>query len=111
MANMNSEDDEPSNGANSLREGQPASSARFDSYRSLAYSDVRIIVASSVVPPFRFKAGGWEISQSSIEVGTAIAARITENGFFMFRINEDQGGGIELTDLPNPSQETEVESE
>jgi hypothetical protein len=95
MANMNSEDDEPSNGANNLREGQPASSARFDSYRSLAYPDVRIIVASSVVPPFRFKAGGWEISQSSIEVDTAIAARITENGFFMFRINEDQGGGIE----------------
>lgn len=108
---MNSEDDEPSNGGNSLSEVQPASSVRFDSYRSLAYSDVQIIVGSSVVPPFRFKAGGWEISQSSIEVGTAIATRITENGFFMFRINEDQGGGIELTDLPNPSQGTEVKSE
>ena len=108
---MNSEDDEPSNGANGLRDGQPASSARFDSHRSLAYSDVRIIVPSSDVPPFRFKASGWEISQCSIEVGTAIAARIAENRFFMFRINEDQGGGIELTDLPNPSQGTEVESE
>jgi hypothetical protein len=42
----------------------------------LAYSDVRIIVASSVVPPFRFKAGGREISHASIEVGTAIAARM-----------------------------------
>jgi hypothetical protein len=91
--------------------GLPASSAGFDSYQSLAYSDVRIIVANGVVPPFRFKAGGWEMSQSSIEVGMAIDARIAQNGFFMFRLNDDQTGGNELTDLPSRSQGTEAEAE
>jgi hypothetical protein len=108
---MNSKNDERSSGADDPREGEPGSSATFDSYQSLAYSDVRIIVANGVVPPFRFKAGGWEMSQSSIEVGMAIEARITENGFFMFRLNEDQTGGNELTDLPSRSQETEAEGE
>ena len=83
------------------QESQPASSAEFDSYRSLANSNIRIIVPKDVVPPFRFKAGGWEFSQSSAELGPAINARIAERGFFMFRVNEDQsGGGVELTDLP-----------
>jgi hypothetical protein len=103
---------EPSTETDGCQESQPTSSAGFDSYRSLAYSDVRIIVAKDVVPPFRFKAGGWELSQSSIEVGSALEARIAENGFFMFRVNEDQTGGTELTDLPPDSQSgTEVESE
>ncbi len=93
-------------------EGQPASSAGFDSYRSLADSNIRIIVAKDVVPPFRFKAGGWELSQSSTELGSAIKARIAEKGFFMFRVNEDQTGGIELTDFPPLSRsETEFKSE
>ena len=83
------------------QESQPAS-AGFDCYRSLVYPDVRIIVAKDIVPPFRFKAGGWELADSSIEVGSATRARIAENGFFMFRINEDQTGGTELTDLPPP---------
>jgi hypothetical protein len=82
------------------QESQPASSAEFDSYRSLADSNVRIIVAKDVVPPFRFKAGGWELSQSLAEVGSAMKARIAEKGFFMFRVNDDQTGGIELTHLP-----------
>jgi hypothetical protein len=82
------------------QESQPASSAEFDSYRSLADSNVRIIVARDVVPPFRFKAGGWELSQSLTEVGSAMKVRIAEKGFFMFRVNEDQTGGIELTHLP-----------
>jgi hypothetical protein len=86
------------------QESQPASGAGFDSYRSLADSNLRIIVAKDVVPPFRFKAGGWEFSQSSTEIGSAIRARIAEKGFFMFRVNEDQTGGIELTDLQSSSQ-------
>ena len=92
---------EQSNEVDGSQESQPAS-AGFDCYRSLVYSDVRIIVANDVVPPFRFKAGGWELADSSIEVGSATRARIAENGFFMFRINEDQTGGTELTDLPPP---------
>jgi hypothetical protein len=109
---MAKDNSEPPTGTDDRQESQPASSAGFDSYRSLAYPNVRIIVAKDVVPPFRFKAGGWELSRSSIEVGSAMEARIAENGFFMFRVNEDQTGGAELTDLPSPSQSgTEVESE
>jgi hypothetical protein len=94
------------------QESPPASSAGFDSYRSLADSNIRIIVAKDVVPPFRFKAGGWEFSQSSTELGSAIRARIAEKGFFMFRVSEDQTGGIELTDFPSRSQnETEFKGE
>src|ERR1700681_3356597 len=85
--------------------------AGFDNYRSLADSNLRIIVAKDVVPPFRFKAGGWEFSQSSANVGSAINARIAERCFFLFRANEDQTGGIELTDIPSRSQiGTEFES-
>jgi hypothetical protein len=107
-----SSNSEPSTGADGSQESQPASSAGFDSYRSLADSNLRIIVAKDVVPPFRFKAGGWEFSQSSTNVGLAIKARIAERGFFLFRANEDQTGGIELTDIPSRSQiGTEFESE
>ena len=87
-----------------IQEAKPASDAEFDSYRSLADSNIRIIVAKDIVPPFRFKAGGWELSQSSNDLGPAVKARIAQKGFFLFRVNEDQSGGIELTDLPARSQ-------
>jgi hypothetical protein len=63
-----------------------------------------ILVARDVVPPFRFKAGGWEFLHSSAELGSAMKTRIAEKGFFLFRANEDQTGGVELTDLPSRSQ-------
>jgi hypothetical protein len=107
---MAEDKNKPSTGADGSHEIQPAPSAGFDSYRSLADPNIRIIVARDVVPPFRFKAGGWELSQSSIELGPATKSRIAEKGFFMFRVNEDQTRAIELTDFPPPSQ-TEVESE
>jgi hypothetical protein len=94
---------EPSTKIDGSRESQPALSAGFDSYRSLADSNLMIFVAKDVVPPFRFKAGGWELLQSSIELGSAMKARIAEKGFFMFRVNEDRTG-VELTDLPPRSQ-------
>lgn len=83
------------------QEKQTVSNTGFDSYRSLADSNIRIVVAKGTVPPFRFKAGGWELTQSSIEVGSATRARIAARGFFMFRVNEDQTGGTELTDIPS----------
>jgi hypothetical protein len=83
--------------------------AGFDNYRSLADPNIRIIVAKDVVPPFRFKAGGWELSQSSIEPGAAIQSRVAERGFFLFRVNDDGAGGSELTDFPLPSQGGSVE--
>jgi hypothetical protein len=72
----------------------------FDGYRSLADPNLMIFVAKDAIPPFRFKAGGGELLQSSVDLGSAMKARITEKWFFMFRVNEDQSGGIELTDLP-----------
>jgi hypothetical protein len=40
--------------------------AGFDRYRSLSDPNLTIFVAKDVVPPFRFKSGGWELLQSSI---------------------------------------------
>jgi hypothetical protein len=109
---MANDDSAPSTRSGGWLESQPASDAGFDSYRSLAHSDVRIIVARGVVPPFRFKAGGWKLSQSSIEIGSALQARIAEKGFFLFRVNEDQVSGTELADLPSRLQGgTEVEGD
>jgi hypothetical protein len=86
------------------QEGQIEPIIGFDRYRSLLDPAVTIIVAKDVVPPFRFKAGGWELLQSSIEPGSAIKSRITEQGFFLFRVNEDQSGGVELSDPQTPMQ-------
>ena len=88
---------------------EPSPNAGFDNYRSFANPNIRIIVAKDVVPPFRFKAGGWELLRSSNEPGSAIRTRIAGRGFFLFRVNEDGAGGSELTDLPLPSQGGSVE--
>jgi hypothetical protein len=53
------------------QESQPELTKGFDRYRSLLDPAVTICVAKDVVPPFRFKAGGWELLQSSIEFGSA----------------------------------------
>jgi hypothetical protein len=90
---------EPLEGTDPVEEAEPEH-AGFNNYRSLAKPKIRIIVARDVVPPFRFKAGGWELLQSSTEPGSAIKARIAENGFFLFHINEDDTGGTELSDIP-----------
>jgi hypothetical protein len=50
-------------------------------------------------------AGGWEFFQSSTELGPVMKTRIAEKGFFLFRVNEDQTGGVELTDPPVPFAE------
>jgi hypothetical protein len=98
---------EPLEETDPVEEAEPER-AGFDNYRSLAKVRIRIIVAKDVAPPFRFKAGGWELLQSSTEPGSAIKARIAEKGFFLFRINEDDTGGTELSDFP-VSQDGEVQ--
>ena len=99
---MAEDNSEPSTEADGNRESQPELSAGFDSYRSASDPNLMIIVAKEVVPPFRFKAGGWKLFRPSIELGSAMKARIAEKGFFLIRVNQDQTGGIELTDLPLP---------
>jgi hypothetical protein len=50
---------------NSNQDDEPASNS-FDNYRSVGDPSLMIFVKTDVVPPFRFKAGGWELLQSSI---------------------------------------------
>ena len=45
---------------------------------SLADPSLKIVVTNDCVPPFRFNAGGWDLSRSSIEPGSAMKARIAE---------------------------------
>jgi hypothetical protein len=95
---------EPSTKLDGIQEIEPAAlSGGYDHYRSWGDSNLMIFVAKDVVPPFRFKAGGWELLRSSIELGSAMKARIAEKGFFMFRVNEEQTGGVELSDPQTPS--------
>src|ERR1700722_6021511 len=80
----------------------------FDNYRSVGDPSLMIFVKTGAVPPFRFKAGGWELLKSSIDLGPAMKARIAEKGFFMLRINEDQTGAVELSDPQTPFAEAEM---
>jgi hypothetical protein len=84
---------------------------RYDNYRSVRDSNLLIFFANDVVPPFRFKAGGWELPQSSIELGAAIRARVAENDFFMVRINEDKAGWTELSDPQTPLVRVKTQSQ
>jgi hypothetical protein len=78
---------------------ETAPSSGFDKYKSFSDPNLLIFVKNDAVPPFRFRAGGWDLEQSSIKLGPAMIARIAERGFFMCRVNEDQSGWTELTDL------------
>ena len=91
--------------ASASQDDQGSAGEVFDNYRSLADPNLMIFVAKNVVPPFRFKAGGWELMRSSIELGPAMKARIAEKGYFLFRANEDQTGGVELSDPDTPFAE------
>ena len=71
----------------------------FDNYRSVGDPEVIMFVTSGAVPPFRFKAGGWDLLHSSIDLGPAIKARIAEKGFFMCRLIDEGTGWTELNDL------------
>lgn len=77
-------------------------SATFDSYRSVSNPKVVVFVPTQAAPPFRFKAGGWELVQRSIDLGPGIKARVAEKGFFMCRLVEEEPGWIELNDLAVP---------
>ncbi len=90
---------------------QPDLSVGYDSYRSLADSNLLIFVPKNAVPPFRLKAGGWELLQSSVELSSAAKAHIAEAGFFMSTANPTNQGELvsksELVpsghDKPEPS--------
>ena len=62
---------------------QPRLRAGYDSYRSLADPNLTIFVPEDAVPPLRFKAGGWELTQSSIELNPEAEARVAEQGYLI----------------------------
>jgi len=72
----------------------------FDKYTSQLDPGIVIIVKHDDVPPFRFKAGGWEFLETMDHLGPAMTARIEEAGFFMCRMGDE--GWTELLDLPPP---------
>jgi hypothetical protein len=88
--------------ANGRQESQRELSAEYDSYRSLADSNLIIVVPKHAVPPFRFKAGGWELLQASIDLDTAAKARIAETGFFIDGANPTSSGELTPSDSPAP---------
>ncbi len=80
-------------------------SVGYDNYRSVRDPRLMIFVAHDAVPPFRFKVGGWELLHSSIELGSVMKARVDVRGFFMFRVNQDRSGGVELSNPEIPYAE------
>jgi hypothetical protein len=92
------ESDIPLEALNSSEDDETTSN-RFDNYRSVGDPNLMIFVKMDAVPPFRFKAGGWELLQSSIDLVPAMKARIAETGFFMCRAGDNQSGSAEETDF------------
>ena len=95
---MTEDKDEQPVEADGSQESQPELSAGYDSYRSLANSNLVIFVPRHTVPPFRFKAGGWELLQSSVELDSVAKACIAENGFFIDRVNPMSSGELVPSD-------------
>jgi hypothetical protein len=96
--------------ADGSQESQPERSAAYDSYRSLADSNLIVVVPKHAVPPFRFKAGGWELLQSSVELDSAAKACIAEKGFFIESANPTSSGELVPSDAGGqvaPSLEVE----
>jgi len=94
---MAKDDDDPSIEAQNAAQNEQGSPTTFDHYGSLADPSLRIFVAKDAVPPFRFKAGGWELLTSSFDLGPAMKTRITENGYFLCRVKDDRSGWTEPT--------------
>jgi hypothetical protein len=88
--------------ADGSRESRPALNAAYDRYRSLADSNLIVVVPNGVVPPFRFKSGGWELLQSSIDLSSELKARIVETGFFMDTADSTSSGDLMPSDYDRP---------
>ena len=89
--------------ADGSQESQPEVSAGYDSYRSLADSNLIIFVPKHTVPPFRFKAGGWELLHASIDQDSAARARVAEKGYFIQTANPVSSGELVPSDHDDPA--------
>jgi hypothetical protein len=77
-----------------IQKNQQEPSAGYDSYRSLAAPNIIIVVPKNAVPPFRFRAGGWELLEPSIGLNAAAQARVAEEGFFIGTANPVRSGEL-----------------
>ena len=89
--------------ADGSQESQPELSAGYDSYRSLADSNLIIFVPKHAVPPFRFKAGGWELLQASIDLNPEAKARVAEKGYFIEGANSASSGEVIPSSSDDPA--------
>jgi hypothetical protein len=80
----------------------------YDHYRSVRDLTLMIFVDKDAVPPFRYKVGGWDLFQTSVDLGPAMRARIAKKGYFLLRATEDASETTKLKDIPSrlpPGQE------
>ena len=82
--------------------------ARYDSYRSLADPSLVIFVPENIIPPFRFKVGGWEPLQSSVELSPEAKHRIAQQGYLI----ESPGSmsAAALTPPPNSAPQNDPDA-
>jgi hypothetical protein len=76
----------------------------YDHYRNVRDPTLMIFVDKDAVPPFRYKAGGWDLFQTSVDLGPAIMARVAEQGYFLFRVTDNATEATELIDIPSRLQ-------
>ena len=100
---MTEENSQHSAEADGNQESQPEKSAGYDSYRSLAHSNLIIFVPKHTVPPFRFQAGGWELLQASIDLDSAARARVAETGYFIQTAPPASSGEVAPNDHDEPA--------
>jgi hypothetical protein len=84
----------------------PANFQRRDrsSHSPINLSNMMSATASKASREFFGSSEAAAIMRTAIEPGSAIKARIAEKGFFLFRVNEDLTGGVELSDPQTPVQ-------
>src|SRR5258708_2765173 len=90
--------------ADGNQETLPQLSAGYDSYRSLADSNLVIFVPKHAIPPLRFTAGGWELLQSSVDLNPEAKARVDEEGFFVETANPTSSDELIPSDHDGPAQ-------
>jgi hypothetical protein len=93
------------------REQRGSEAEVYDHYRSVRDPSLMIFVVMDAVPPFRFKAGGWELVKISIDLGPVMMARVAEKGYFLCRVADNQAGWAELPDIPSRLVEPETQDE
>ena len=93
---------------------EPELNAGYDHYRSLADPHLVIFVPACTIPPLRFKAGGWVLLQSSVDLDSDARTRIAESGYLIETVgttsSDEQARNDHAAQIA-PSQTVELTSE